>query len=924
MLALKEDVIVETRQEAAQLREKKREAQALLADTSAAVMQLESALAEARAAQEEHKGRANSETSEARWLQERARMEAEDLRARYIVLFKQSATARTTTATVSQGASCEPLLGQSMDASTQAGADGLPCRITGEEPRVNAAKPTSVMVALREGMSLPVASARGTEVSGDSGIAAVPASSADGVPCDEARDVPEDGTVNVMVQADSVHEHPTASKITSGEEQLCVTLHIVTKPAPKIVLDSAEQASGPAEGDGHPRLQGGPLPLPPRPLPCASCQRRPLSSWRTYAGCPHGVLAGEGVAEKQSRSKPTWQHKPWAAVLVPRASTSSAAPDSSWTAEGGHGWGKSGLLARLPRIVPDENDNRSLFGITLHQFFNSASTVMVISLLPLFLRSELGVTTTEIGALEGVALAASFITKSFAGIISDLRHSRKESILVGALMGMAIKPMFAYAPTSDWIVAGRLMDRCSKGIRAAPMDALLGDLSPVAQRGAAYGLYYSMATFGAMAGGLFACVSMALLKNNYRLVFALAMIPSFASLFCLLFLVRQPEITFDAFDYFDKDGDGLLSFEEFQAMLIKNRVAVPESTARGWFSAMNTRGTGGITAEEWAAGWHTLSQQVTAIQLASRRRAREKAKKKRMLQLMAGTAALQRAAASSKSKVAGGVVGGGVKEGAGGGVKEGGTGGAGGGGEGGKEGGGVKEGGGAGAEAAVAGSAKPKSTQSSSSTPLPTPGFYELMLAHIRAVRYLPADFWTMMLPVTVLMMARFSEAFVILHAKSVGWPLSTIPLLMVINNLLQGVLFFPLGRLADRVGGKELFLGGLLFLALSNALMASKSLPGIVLGLLCSAVHMASTQSTIKALISQSAPPSLRGTAFSIFAVFGGVALAAGNLVAGRLSDLFGTHTCFYMGAGLALLSVVLLLITTSRDDWQFYPRLA
>eukprot|EP00899_Mesostigma_viride_P003998 jgi/Mesvir1/1359/Mv12280-RA.2 len=66
MLALKEDVIVETRQEAAQLREKKREAQALLADTSAAVMQLESALAEARAAQEEHKGRANSETSERR------------------------------------------------------------------------------------------------------------------------------------------------------------------------------------------------------------------------------------------------------------------------------------------------------------------------------------------------------------------------------------------------------------------------------------------------------------------------------------------------------------------------------------------------------------------------------------------------------------------------------------------------------------------------------------------------------------------------------------------------------------------------------------------------------------------------------------------------------------------------------------------
>jgi len=103
------------------------------------------------------------------------------------------------------------------------------------------------------------------------------------------------------------------------------------------------------------------------------------------------------------------------------------------------------------------------------------------------------------------------------------------------------KPIFPLAPTVGWLVAARFIDRIGKGIRGAPRDALVADLSPAHLRGASFGLRQSLDTVGAFAGPLLAIGLMWLTVNNFTVVFWVAVIPAFLSLALILFAVHEPE-----------------------------------------------------------------------------------------------------------------------------------------------------------------------------------------------------------------------------------------------------------------------------------------------------------------------------------------------------------------------------------------------
>ena len=91
--------------------------------------------------------------------------------------------------------------------------------------------------------------------------------------------------------------------------------------------------------------------------------------------------------------------------------------------------------------------------------------------------------------------------------------------------GRVSKPLFALA-TGPWLVFGaRFVDRIGKGIRGAPRDALIADVTPPASRGAAYGLRQSLDTVGAFAGPLLAMALMLAWSNDFRAVFWVAVIP---------------------------------------------------------------------------------------------------------------------------------------------------------------------------------------------------------------------------------------------------------------------------------------------------------------------------------------------------------------------------------------------------------------
>jgi MFS family permease len=189
------------------------------------------------------------------------------------------------------------------------------------------------------------------------------------------------------------------------------------------------------------------------------------------------------------------------------------------------------VLASIPRSV------WVLGGVSL---FMDISSEIVHSLLPMFLTVSLGASAATIGLIEGIAEATAPIVKVFSGALSDYLGNRKWLAVTGYALGALSKPLFAIAPTVGVVVSARVIDRIGKGIRGAPRDALVADVTPVHLRGAASGLRQSLDTIGAVLGPLFAVVIMSVWADNFRLAFWLAVIPGVLAVALLMFGIHEP------------------------------------------------------------------------------------------------------------------------------------------------------------------------------------------------------------------------------------------------------------------------------------------------------------------------------------------------------------------------------------------------
>lgn len=183
----------------------------------------------------------------------------------------------------------------------------------------------------------------------------------------------------------------------------------------------------------------------------------------------------------------------------------------------------------------------SVWALGFVSLLMDVSSEMIHSLLPLFMVSQLGASGTIIGLIEGAAEATALIVKVFSGVISDYLGKRKALALLGYGLGALTKPLFAIASTSGIVLTARLTDRVGKGIRGAPRDALIADITPVKIRGAAFGLRQSLDTIGAFLGPLLAVGLMLLWADDFRAVFWVAVVPGLLAVAVLLFGVREPD-----------------------------------------------------------------------------------------------------------------------------------------------------------------------------------------------------------------------------------------------------------------------------------------------------------------------------------------------------------------------------------------------
>ena len=170
------------------------------------------------------------------------------------------------------------------------------------------------------------------------------------------------------------------------------------------------------------------------------------------------------------------------------------------------------------------------------------SSEMIHALLPLYLTVGLGVSVLVVGIIEGVAEATALIVKVFSGVLSDRVGNRKGLTALGYGMAAVTKPLFALA-TGPWLVfTARFADRIAKGIRGAPRDALIADLTPPAIRGAAFGLRQSLDTVGAIAGPLVAMALMLAWNDDFRAVFWVAVVPAALAFLLVVVGVREPVV----------------------------------------------------------------------------------------------------------------------------------------------------------------------------------------------------------------------------------------------------------------------------------------------------------------------------------------------------------------------------------------------
>ncbi|HSW08563.1 MAG TPA: MFS transporter [Aquabacterium sp.] len=366
------------------------------------------------------------------------------------------------------------------------------------------------------------------------------------------------------------------------------------------------------------------------------------------------------------------------------------------------------------------------------------SSEMIHSLLPMFLVGTLGVSVLAVGVIEGFAEATALVTKVFSGVLSDYLGRRKGLAVLGYAMGALTKPVFAMAGGVGAVVAARFIDRVGKGIRGAPRDALLADITPPAIRGAAFGLRQSLDTVGAFVGPLLATALMLLWANDFRAVFWVAVVPGAMAVALLVIGIHEPP------------------------------------------RAAHTPATNPIRRD---------------------------------------------------------------------------------------------------------------------------------------ALRRLGSAYWRVVLIGAVFTLARFSEAFLVLRAQQLGIAMSWVPLVMVAMNAVYAASAYPFGKLSDTMGHGRLLALGLVVLVASDLVLAvAGGWPVLLMGVALWGVHMGMTQGLLAAMVADTAPTDLRGTAFGFFNLLSGVTMLASSVIAGLLWDRLGSAFTFYAGAGFAALTLLGLVASRQR----------
>ena len=199
-------------------------------------------------------------------------------------------------------------------------------------------------------------------------------------------------------------------------------------------------------------------------------------------------------------------------------------------------------------MEPSRNIPRTVWVLGSVSLFMDMSSELIHAVLPVYMTAVLGLSVLAVGIVEGIAEATASISKVLSGYVSDRFPRRKPLVLLGYGLSALTKPMFPLADGAIGVVAARFADRLGKGIRGAPRDALVADVTPPGLRDAAYGLRQALDTVGAFVGPLLAMLFLWLWADDLRAVLWVAVVPAFVAVALIVAGVEEPDDTAQARD----------------------------------------------------------------------------------------------------------------------------------------------------------------------------------------------------------------------------------------------------------------------------------------------------------------------------------------------------------------------------------------
>ena len=178
--------------------------------------------------------------------------------------------------------------------------------------------------------------------------------------------------------------------------------------------------------------------------------------------------------------------------------------------------------------------------------------------------------------------------------------------------------------------------------------------------------------------------------------------------------------------------------------------------------------------------------------------------------------------------------------------------------------------------------------------------------------------YWIVVALATAFTLARFSEAFLLLRAQSVGLSLVLVPTVMLVMNVVYALAAWPAGVLSDKLGRYGVLTTGFLVLVLADLVLAfGSTIFAVAIGAALWGLHMGMTQGLLASLVADTAPADLRGTAFGMFNLVTGVAMLLASIIAGALWDFIGPSGTFVAGAIFAAIALAGVPVT-----WRMRPR--